>query len=1024
MVVLKWKDKIINLTDYVEWQSIRIGQAADGVNSTGSFEMPLVKGFLQDLDLSRPLPRNATIEITLGIMYQYVVATDTVTDVHVGYKHEVELISPEKILKDKTSAGLTVTQPQGERSLYFRSINTNLGETTFETLAKHEIILNTTENSADTTDIDGVTIKKNKDYFINFKGTVYTKEPLLDFAETRYYFINFIIEVNGEVVFTKKQQVEKRPLGLGKLKKFTVYGGVVVQNVGINDVKVYVQADEHESATYYKYQTEDVKVSISTSDILESDETIYMDYVMEKLLHNDMNERRFFLDDNTRNYLKNIPSYEWTLGESYLWLHIQRIAQYLNLLPSARIGNVLEYDYNFLQTSIPDSNAYVYVDDFTVVYWEQLLPQINNLIDSGIIVLSKYNSGDILRLTIDGSGGLYAFLEVVTTEKEHGIIVSLTPYSDLDVEAIPVGIETDDKQATIDDYASRLEIQADNVYNENNEMTELTSIRFDGEIGLVSVEDIMLPTKYGIGQVTKFEIATPKELKLVNGTVTIPKGTWVEIDADRILRKEYYETLASETGYNLAGRRNFMKNNTLWYEDGKAGIYGLDYIGTSDKTMIGTVNRIRAIYEIMLATLCDEYDDNGVYDNWDGGTVEDDNEILVRLTYKPYKSTRAVILKDDQSGFEFPTSKYLNETSNLNNPDILATYTQNMANRSGGTIVNYGGVCLDVEVPPLVSYYEDKTLFSFTLIPITKERVVYTLNYIKDYVFHSSYESYDKKERLDQISRQSVLTKVHRKNTLFVFDIVESVGEQTPLIDIFNPIRHLYKPHKKVPVVAYLTHTQTDEIKSMLPVSVEAYGRTLEFLVEMKDNYSAGLFKYQIGNETYQKDHRYTNEYGRVAFTRIKLYEEFPSLTATEFRELPKQPSSTPTSLLYRTEYNEKKDARERSVYSLQINYLSNNNAIIIYDGIAKFSALTKRLNPFNIKCAVFNRPFNAKQMHVDLAYKIAAASVFVDGESDALVVTSAKGYIAFYDEQSRELLLADNRELTTRKIYYKGVNQ
>ena len=39
------------------------------------------------------------------------------------YKHDVKLISPSKMAMDYSATGLTVTQPQGDIGLYYRSVN-------------------------------------------------------------------------------------------------------------------------------------------------------------------------------------------------------------------------------------------------------------------------------------------------------------------------------------------------------------------------------------------------------------------------------------------------------------------------------------------------------------------------------------------------------------------------------------------------------------------------------------------------------------------------------------------------------------------------------------------------------------------------------------------------------------------------------------------------------------------------------------------------------------------------------------
>ena len=75
---------------------------------------------------------------------------------------------------------------------------------------------------------------------------------------------------------------------------------------------------------------------ISSTDEITA-EKITLDYVVEKILRNDINEQKFYLEPNSKSYLSQFYSYEWTLPESYLWLQLSRVADYIKAFP---IGGV------------------------------------------------------------------------------------------------------------------------------------------------------------------------------------------------------------------------------------------------------------------------------------------------------------------------------------------------------------------------------------------------------------------------------------------------------------------------------------------------------------------------------------------------------------------------------------------------------------------------------------------------------------------------------------------------------------
>lgn len=1026
-VTLYWKEKVIDLTDHVDWRTIVVSETADETLNTASFEMPSTKGQVQGLDFSRPLPRLALVEIELEGTKQFLVSTDNVEEEDETYKHKVECVSVAKLLLDTTNAGLTITQPSGDMAYYFRSYSFYSGH--FDSESKTQVPLTIMENSIDTDELDGLTMKKDKEYTINFKGTFYTNSIILWLNDWYTNKFELIFEINGKVVKKQNVTIQRRDsildlIATGGPKKRSISFTIKHQNVGTQTLKAYLRmySDTHNPAG--NMEVEDFKVSITTTGE-GKDETIFLDYVVEKLLKNDMNEQRFFLDETSKGYLSTIPSHEYTLPESYLWLQIQRIAEHIKAFPTARMGDFVVTDVSILANTT-NPNYYEYDHTLNALTIVDAWLAARNLARN-----EDLNIGEIIRVyTIIAQR--YSFFMVKKTAKEKVVLVSITPYEDLLTEAIPEGIDSEHKSATIDDYASRLEINAENIYSEQTIHKEITSLRAEGELTQVTTDNIIIPTKYGIGEIVSFRIKTPRELKLKGGTITIAKGTWVDIDPARILRKEHYDTLNSEGWYNLGGRRNLMKNNTLFYNVGGRNIYGLSYIGGQDKTLIGGGQYIRAIYEIILATLCDLHDDEGIYDNWDNGKVVNDNSIIVEIEYKPHKRTSANIYKSDQSGFEFATSKFLNDAATLNSPDIIASYTQAMADRSGGTIIDYTGVTELGNTVGVLTTWDEMPLFAKTIRRINERQVGYSYQYIKDFVFHSSYEGYNKKERLEQVPRDSVVDRVSKKNTLVVFDKVEKASHETPFsVDLF--VEHLGANYtNNSPRMALLTHKRDSNVRSFLPVSTEAYGKTIEFLIEMKDNYSAGLFKYSVGvgdnTQVYQQDHRYTNEFGRVEDVEIRLFTAplTPPLLDDEVKDLPKVPSRIGgINAFYITEYNERKDARERSVYSLQVSYISANDDIIIYDAISKFSNMVNKSINKDIICGKFGVMPSRMATTIDSIIETKEKDVVIDFTGASYIELMGAGNYVVYDRNSRELLLAVKFETAgVNKLYFRGENQ
>lgn len=1006
MVKLYFDGFWIDLTKWVDMGSISIRKTGDKTLDSASFTIPQIE-HLAGLDVSRPFPRLARVTIQDD---EFILQTDTISDLGGFYSHDIELVSVAKLMADTTTAGLTVTQPSGDKGLYYRSFGVN-DYLRFTTYNKIPVALTTIEQSEDTTDIENQTMKKDKKYNIQFKGTFFT-EAWAQFESSNQVKITVFIEVNGVVVEKRDVYVKRQwhfIVPVGKLEKKIIDIFAEYENTGINEVKIYVQGNADDQI--FDFSFEDLKLSISSNEY-PAVEKITLDYVVEKILHNHANKQRFYLSDNSKAILKGHYSYEWTLAPSYLWLQLTQVADYIKAFPTARFGETYTRKWSFLgrfQSSQPYSvgmrirtNIILRNEEDVMRFMEDYAP---NYADGFIVMIQ-----DSVSLS---------YVKVVEQYYADKVIVDIIPFDDLAQEYIPIGVSDSGAQATIDDYAASIEINADNVYSEENQITEITTLRSSGDITQINYDDIVIPTMFPIGDVVALKVRIPAAITV--GGLSKTQGDWIDIDIDRVLPQEYYNTLESMSTYTGVGRFAYSKNNCLYFKQGEKNVHGLAYLGLTTKSMMSVTTYIRGIYEVIIAQLTRDNGDSGVdfEDTFDNGTVTRDNEIAVEITYRPYTETNAVVYKSDQTGFEFTTSKFLNETATLNSPDIIGAYTQGIADRSGGTVHSFNGICRYDELPSILSTWGDLVLFAVSYSFIDWETVEYQLQYIKDYVFISSYESYNPKVRVYEIPKDTIIDRVIKKNVHIVFDKVESIGTY----NINRFIGHLGGVTTKyTPTLAELTH---DTKRTLVPCVSQAVGRVVEFRVSMKDNYSAGLIKYTHETFTYQKDYPYTNAFGRVNNTKVNyrlgfLYQ--PTVTV-----LNALPSADLVPYLANSvgiiELEERKDARERSIYSLQFNYLSQNNAIIIYDGIAKFSNVVAQGKGRAIKWVEVSKLPNRHKRELDTDTIIRDATVVLN-DTQIEIVTIGINPVVCYDQQSGELLLGDNRKTTTRTIYIKGVEQ
>lgn len=974
-------------------RSINVSRVVDGTQATASFKIGIIRQVLTGLDVSRAFPRLARVKIKDD---EFVVQTDTVLEVGDGWSHEVELISPLKVLYDTTSAGLTITQPQGDIGLYFRSFSESLvgGILTDNAV---EVSLTTIEQSEDLTEIEDRTLKKDKLYSLRYQITFVNNsmEGFVGYAQLKVGGItvaNTIEIISGRKIFGKP--VEKT---ISKVAEF--------QNVGVNDVKLYVWRSEEVGEATLGMLYRDVKLAISSTDE-KTAEKITLDYVVEKILHNDANKQQFFLDDNSKAYLKGIYAYEWSFPESYIGLQLQRIAEYIKAYPSARFGEVAKKAWVFMTSTETELTHDMKITTEMFLTKQTFMRLVRKYAPT-------YPNGFILLIQ-DPSTYWYAEIQETIVD---GLIVSMIPYNP--TPQTPIGAFEKGIQATIDDYAASLEINAKNIYSEHNVIREITTLRADGDLRQIDVENIIIPTTQRVGEVVAMKIKVPTAITI--GSEVYAAGDWVNIDTNRILRQEYYNTLGSRGEYNGAGRFAFSKNNTLYYIEGEQHIHGLSYLGETERKMFNDRTYIRAIYEIIIAQITRDNGDSGVdyTGTFDNGETARDDLIAVDISYRPYTETNAVVYKSDQSGFQFHTSKFLNETMALNSPDIIGAYTQAIADRSGGTVNSISGECLYDELPDLISEYNGMILFGVSFSFLTTEKVAYSLRYIKDFIFVSAYESYDKKERVYQVSRENTQDRVIKKNILIQFDTTENESE----VDVVEFTKHLLGDFSnEFPIRAVFNH---DGRNSTLPCVSQALGRVIEFRVGMKDNYSVGMKKTLVGSDTYQQDVRYTDDFGRVEETQVSFYREWDAPNLTQMNAMPERTSLVFRRLLADFYVLERKDARERSVYSMQFAYLSENSVIIIYDKIAKYANTLPQSIIRDIKWVEVSEIPSKQALTLDTSTIVRSATATRSGREITIDTIGANAVVCYNDTgKDKEILLVDTRKTLNRKIYFRGINK
>ncbi len=596
-------------------------------------------------------------------------------------------------------------------------------------------------------------------------------------------------------------------------------------------------------------------------------------------------------------------------------------------------------------------------------------------------------------------------------------IIYFEYYDDL-AKADYIEIESDQENivSELNEYTSAFELKNNNIVKETI-LTEIRTLRTVGT-SQITTENILIELNRPIDKIIKVQVAG-KEFKDTDNNIVNPQ-TAVNI-TDRIVLKDYYDTLTDLESYS--DRSVDTKNNHLWFERGGRTLNGMSYCGIQFERFIPEKSN-RALYEAMATQL--ERDLGVSIKKFNDGGLDDDFVIAIKVEYMPMSESNAVIHKDDQLGFEDKIIRKINANDRVNNIDLLGSYVRQKVNAVGGTRIAKSVNVSDPElIPKIASKNADYRVVSVSKLSYDDD-VTFIATLVKDYIYESEYVGIDSDRRLYRIPKDEFVDRVDKALNVLYLSKEKTEGNQTPfnlegLVSILTLNAGSFTP----PKLAYLSYDDKD-ISSY--IDINAIGNVVEFRTEMQDNYSAGFQKLKTvlnvddENKTfiYQRGVPYVDVLGNAEVLLIGFYANQISQTTGHLNQFPSG-QTMGSGLLGEFNYPIKKDARERSILSTQISFLTNDEDIIIYDGIAKYNRQV--INELrDIKMARLHYEPNRYDKFIEIGMidvlenNAILKSGYIEFEADYL------GDYAWFDNESKELLLVvKNADVGFNRLYYEG---
>lgn len=967
--------------------TLRITRTIDSTFDTG-FVKTVPLSSLVGLDFTKRIPRGLLVEIQIeDTIYEFVTgetSVDKLTYTQDKYVHSINLLSLTKELTKKTLENITLKQPKGDFGIYSRSVNAGIDveisptEDNFDTWVDATFTPTANTNTSKT---DGMTVVSLEPYKIALS-------TVIDYSSALDIEVGVRVLYDALVIRTETLVLKGKFLARQTKYQYNATFDHTPSVTGNYSVEFRVASQILNAPFIYFKET---SFSITGQTVVLKPVRTYAQLV-DKILRN----TEFVLSASSRARLF-LTAPENKFESNSVYDALSRISGELGAL--VRVGGTVNKKYwkisptlthDIERESLYDANPY----DFA----------IGTILKVG----DKYYVNDELE----------ALVREINFE-----------FFDRPNLFTPIGERNRTETAEFEDYVSALELDT---------KTVIKPIRYspfkNGWGTLRNLDGIGQMTTGNIGYILDDSIERTVKV-LVKGLVSQSASyNWTVDDitdiTDRVVDKKQYDTFLSQAIYDIVGKGQYLKNNTLYTVQGDNKIYGMSYTGEFEAILIGTPNVTRALYETILAKRTEEAGElvtrTGTQSNDDPG-LPGDLQIQFQIIYENQTESRARVYKKDQSGFETDYIKYMNESANVNETSAIGNYAQELVNRLGGTKVIVDGVVSSLEdIAQLGDVDEEGRVYTAISLEFGK-RITYTYTLVKDYNVISSYIGVNSRHRVEEISSESTTNRTLRYISKMIFtDELKSFT--TRLVKPENVFKHLVGGELVGLHYGYIEfyHSNGDTRRVHTSIDTDTKGQTIEIKWRMKDNYSAGLkrYSYMSGSNLVHmnSDVNYTDYYGKASDILFSIYDQssntydqntYPEATTTDGDELFTVITDTID-----------KDSGEVLGALVEIPIFSENPNIRVYNGFAKFNALLGGTN--RIKAVGLNYVPLIKDNKIDLSrvndITLTGTASFSQIDLSIITTIEHKG-IAWYNIDTLDLVLTYIQDLEigsqTVKLYY-----
>lgn len=505
----------------------------------------------------------------------------------------------------------------------------------------------------------------------------------------------------------------------------------------------------------------------------------------------------------------------------------------------------------------------------------------------------------------------------------------------------------------INEYCTHIETSASNVVNRLNYAQGVitdpnanngSTLRTDSVNVMVTDTNSYADTQFKIYDI-------PNQIGGVFVTLYNPDGSALVADVDitpYVFEEHEYQNLSS-----YKGTYPYAKAYAVYYTRGERGIKGLFF--KQDNAITQAYDNY-AILNIINAVAGTDYK----ADDFD----YDYQNIAFKIKYVPIYDTKFSHSKQTVSLTDKPFSRVYNQSENLIETRFYGENVKGVAQRLGNIEQERTYLLKSLNDIPSIGEMIGEYFIAEVKCEVQPTVFKCQVSLTKDFNRLSQYVGISSNKRVFEVSENSAYIRdILIKNYIVISDADKVVSAGNSCIRSIYPVRNLFlaPAQPQAPITAVVGEAGDKNAgsgrKIILPVISSAFGNTMVFSWDYKDNYSAGTEVAFQNNAYWQTDIPYSNYYGRAWWYKFYLLNAPANGGIDQARTVEYLGNTPETNIKTPASYLLRKDSREILSFNYEVEFVTTEQNIVVGSALANACELVSGTSyTENARVYFFNR--------------------------------------------------------------------